>query len=77
MNYGHIGYKKPEFYADFESVNILGRKRGKTRFFLQKMSYRAEHFFLQIGQYGYQKMQNFTLISNPKTKSRKSAPIKS
>ena len=25
-------------------------------------------YFLQIGKYGYQKMQNFTLISNPRTK---------
>ena len=36
-----------------------------------------ETFFLQIGQHGYQKMQNFTLISNPKTESIKSAPINS
>ena len=27
--------------------------------------------FLQIGQYGYQKMQNFKLIPNPKTKFKK------
>ena len=32
---------------------------------------RAENFFLQIGQYGYQKTQNFMLIPNPKTKLEK------
>jgi len=33
--------------------------------------YRPINFFLEIGQYGYQKMQNFTLISNPKAKLKK------
>ena len=32
---------------------------------------RAENFFLQIGQYGYLKMQNFTRIPNPKAKIKK------
>ena len=36
-----------------------------------------ETFFLHIGQYGYQKTQNFMLIPNLKTKLRKSALIKS
>ena len=36
-----------------------------------------ETFFLHIGQYGYQKTQNFMLILNLKTKLNKSALIKS
>ncbi len=34
-------------------------------------------FFLQIGQYGYQKMQYFMLIPNLKTKFKKSVQLKS
>ena len=45
-----------------------------TTYFSQN---RAENFFLQIGQYGYQNKQNFKLIPNPKTKIKKNAPIKS
>ena len=37
----------------------------------------AKAFFLQIGQYGYQKMQNFMLIPNLKMKFKKSVPLKS
>ena len=38
---------------------------------------RADNFFLEIGQYGYQKTQNFTLIPNPKAKFKKNAGQKS
>ena len=34
---------------------------------------RAENFFLLIGQYGYQKTKNFTLIPNPKAKFKQNA----
>ena len=37
----------------------------------------TKSFFLQIGQYGYEKMQNFMLIPNLKTKFKKSVPLKS
>ena len=45
-----------------------------TKYFFQKQ---AKFFFPQIGQYGYQKTQNFMLIPNLKIKLRKSEPIKS
>ena len=38
---------------------------------------RAENFFLQIGQYGYLKMQNLTLIPNPKAKFKNNTQPKS
>ena len=37
--------KKPEFYADFESVNIIGGKRGKTRFFFAKNELQGRKLF--------------------------------
>ena len=39
-----------------------------TKYFFQKT---AQSFFPQIGQYGYLKMQNLTLILNPKAKLKK------
>ena len=45
-----------------------------TKFFFK---IQAKFFFPQIGQYGYQKTQNFMLIPNLKMKLRKSTPIKS
>jgi len=39
--------------------------------------YCPKTFYPHIGQYGYQKTQNFMLIPNLKMKLRKSAPIKS
>ena len=38
---------------------------------------RAKNFFLETGQYGYQKTQYFTLIPNPKAKLKKNACQKS
>jgi len=35
---------------------------------------RAETFFLQIGQFGYQTTQNFMLVPNPKKKVIKMHP---
>ena len=46
-----------------------------TKYYFQNT---AKFFFSpQIGQYGYQKTQNFMLIPNLRMKLRKSAPIKS
>jgi hypothetical protein len=42
----------------YRPINIFSKKR-------------AENFFLEIGQYGYHEMQNFTLIPNPKAKLKK------
>ena len=45
-----------------------------TKYFFQNT---AQIFFSQVGQYGYQKTQNFMLIPNLKMKLRKIEPIKS
>ena len=48
--------------------------RDKTIYFFLN---RAENIFRQIGQYGYLKMQNLTLIPNPKAKLKKNTQPKS
>jgi len=38
---------KPEFYADFESVKIIGGKWAKNRFFGKKLAIEQNTFFFK------------------------------
>ena len=66
-------------FIDNEDFEATTKIRSRELIHTVHISHKIEKetFFLHIGQYGYQKTQNFMLIPNLKTKLRKSALIKS
>ena len=72
----HVRLYVPTASPSHRPNHINSRNRADAHRVLISHKIQQKTFFLQLGQNGYQKTQNFTLIPNPKTKFRKSAPIK-